>query len=159
MKEASRGRNPWPIAIACYFVLFFAGLVTFIVYASRNHTDLVRPDYYEQEIRFQDQIERVQRTRAIEQPVTVSYDPAQKCITVQLPSAHASQAGGRIHLYRPSDARLDREITLATDASGMQRLDAADLRAGLWKVRVEWTVGGAEYFVDRPVVVKQAAPS
>ena len=159
MTAVSKSRNPWPIVITCYFVVFFAGLVAFIVFACRHQVDLVRPDYYEQEIRFQEQLERVQRTRAIAQPVKVAYDAEQRCITIALPLAHAGQTGGRIHLFRPSDARLDREIKLVTDASGVQRLDAADMRAGLWKVRVEWTVAGAEYFVDQAIVVKQAARS
>jgi hypothetical protein len=159
MDNVVKRRNPWPIVITGYFIVFFAGLVAFIAFASGHREDLVRADYYEQEIRFQKQLDRVQRTRAIEQPVNVAYDAGQKCITIQLPLAHAAQTGGRIHLYRPSDARLDRDLDLVTDVAGKQRLDAATLRTGLWKVRVEWTVAGEEYFMDQAVVVKQAARS
>jgi len=39
------------------------------------------------------------------------------------------------------------------NAAGIQRLDAKELRDGLWKVRVNWNVGGKDYFVDQPVIV------
>ena len=47
-------------------------------------------------------------------------------------------------------------MPLALNAEGMQRLDAKDLRDGLWKVRVKWTVQGQEYFLDQPVIVTGA---
>jgi len=43
---------------------------------------------------------------------------------------------------------------IAVDAAGVQQVDAGKLQAGLWKVRVQWTVNGEEYFVDRVVVVE-----
>jgi len=146
-------RNPWPIAIVAYFAVFISFIVTFIVFATRQHVDLVRNDYYEEEIRFQDQLDRVRRTRQLNGNVAVTYNAEQRCILLNLPAAQAIQTTGRIHLYRPSDANLDRDVLLALDAQGVQRLDAANLRDGLWKVRIQWAVDGQEYYFDQRVVV------
>src|SRR5947207_839195 len=59
-------RNPWPIAIIAYFAVFISFIVTFIVWASHQRVDLVRADYYEAEIKFQQQIDRVERSRPVE---------------------------------------------------------------------------------------------
>jgi hypothetical protein len=147
-------RNPWPIAIVVYFILFISFIVTFIVFATRQHVDLVRDDYYEEEIRFQRQLDRVQRTRDLDGRAAVTYNATQRCIIIKLPAAQPSQTTGQIHLYRPSDAKLDQAVQLALDTNGAQRVDATHLRDGLWKVRVQWFVDGQDYYVDQPVVVR-----
>ncbi|MHC1768640.1 MAG: FixH family protein [Verrucomicrobiia bacterium] len=143
----------WPTCIIGCFVVFIAGLLTFIVFASTQRNDLVRPDYYEAEIRYQQQIDRIQRTQSMPQPAAIVYDGPRRRITIQLPAAHAHVSSGQVHLYRPSDARLDRELPLALDTEGRQQLDAASLRSGLWKVRVQWSVAGEDYYLDQALVL------
>ncbi len=145
--------NPWPIAITGFFVVAILFIVTFIAFAMRQREDLVSADYYEREIRYQRQLDAMNHSQTLATQAVVTFEPAQQSIVITLPSAQTQGATGNIHLYRPSDARLDRNVPLALDAAGIQRLDAKDLRDGLWKVRLKWNVGGKEYFVDQPVIV------
>lgn len=147
-------RNPWPYAITAWFAACIIGVVAWVSFSMRQRTDLVGADYYEQEINYQQQIERLKRTQPLSAQMTIDYDATKDAITITLPTAHAGRsAAGSIHLYRPSDAKLDHRFPLATDANGSQLLDARKLRPGLWKVRVQWTADGQEYFVDQSVVV------
>ena len=147
-------RNLWPLGIIITFVLFFAGTVGLVVMACSQKVDLVSADYYEQELKFQGRIDRVERTRHAASQATVAYDAARQCITVSLPADQARhEVSGRIELYRPSAAGLDRAVKLEPDANGVQRLDAAGMAPGLWKVRVSWTVENQDYFLDQKVVV------
>jgi hypothetical protein len=142
--------NPWPVAIIAVFAVFIAGTAGLIVMACAHRTDLVSRDYYEQELRFQGQLERVERTRRLQPPVAVAYDPARRQLRLSLPPDHARRdARGRIRFYRASAAALDREVNLALDADGRQAVDVADLRRGAWKVRVSWTVEGEEFSLDQ----------
>jgi hypothetical protein len=149
----SPGRNLWPAGIIATFVLFIAGTVGLVILSARNHVELVSPDYYERELRYQEQINRRERTQALKDPARVSYDAAQGSIVVALPAAQARVAKGRIQLYRPSDARLDRDLPLALDVNGIQRLDAKRLHAGPWNIRVQWNVDGEEFFLNHSIVV------
>ncbi len=146
-------RNPWPIAITGFFAVAILFIVTFIAFAMRQREDLVSADYYEREVRYQSQLDAMNRSQVLAAQAVVTFEPAQQVIVITLPPAQTQGATGNIHLYRPSDARLDRNVPLALDAAGIQRLDAKDLRDGLWKVRVTWSVGAKEYFVDQPVIV------
>jgi hypothetical protein len=147
-------RSLWPYAIGAYFVLFASVMVAWITFASRQKMDLVRKDYYDEEIRFQKQLDRSNRAQSIRGEVHAIYDSTTQSILVTLPAAHVRQSvAGRIHLYRPSDAKLDRVIPLSIPAEGAQRIPAAILRPGLWKVRVEWTFAGLDYFFDDSVVI------
>jgi nitrogen fixation protein FixH len=151
---SKNGRNPWPIFLVAYFAVFITFIVVFIIFASRQKVDLVSHDYYENEVRYQGQIDRVNRTQALSSSAEVTYNAAQKSLTVALPAEHARQAAaGSIHFYRPSDAGLDQDVQLAVNADGVQQWDAKSLKAGLWKVRVEWTVAGKDFQVDKLIVI------
>ena len=154
MSRRKISRNPWPAAIIGFFTVFITLAILFIVFAVRQRADLVRVDYYEDEIRYQRQIDRLQRTRPVQSEVEVAYDAARRCLQVTLPPAHAeARASGRIHLYRPSDAGLDRDFELKAPASGPYRVDAANLKAGLWRVRLSWNANGEEYYFDQSIIV------
>lgn len=146
-------RNPWPIAITGFFVIAILFIVTFIAFAMRQREDLVSADYYEREIRYQSHLDSMNRSQTLAAQAVVTFEPAQQAIVITLPAAKTQGATGNIQLYRPSDARLDHELPLALNAAGIQRLDAKELRDGLWKVRVKWRFDGKDYFVDQPVIV------
>ena len=89
MSQPTQSRNPWPIAIIACFILFITGMVVFIVFATRKQMELVRPDYYEEEMRFQQQLDRLNRTRTLSTQVEITYDSEQQSVTIVLPGAHA----------------------------------------------------------------------
>ena len=146
-------RNLWPSAIIAFFVVFATFLATFVIWAVGQKQDLVAENYYEHEVRYQEQLDRLNRTQAQAGQTAVTFDAARNCIVISLPAEQAPGASGRIHLYRPSNAKLDQEVPLVINAGGVQTLDTKALAPGLWKVRVEWTANGQEYFIDQVVVV------
>ena len=153
MNAAKPTRSLWPYAIIGFFALAIIYLVVFIGWTMRQREDLVAENYYESEIRYQEQIERLKHALPFEGAPVVTYDVTKQSIVIALPNAQSGAATGRVHLYRPSDARLDRELPLAVDQQGMQTLDARRLLSGLWKVRVHWTIAGKDYYCDRSVIV------
>src|SRR5262249_41078933 len=110
-------------------------------------------NYYETEIRYQQQVDRLTQSQKFDSLPIVTYDAATRTIVIALPDGKSISATGHVHLYRPSDARLDRELALAVNDHGVQILDAKPLSGGLWKVRVQWTTAGREYYCDRSVIL------
>ena len=150
----SPGRNLWPLGLLAAFGLFISGTIALIVLSARTQTDLVSPDYYERELRYQEDIDRRTRTQALEGQVRVRYDADRRQLTLALPAAHAAKrVEGEIQLYRPSAAGLDRRVPLEVDSHGQQTLDATTLSDGFWRVRVTWRVGGEEFSFDEKVIV------
>ena len=151
-------RTPWPLGIIITFVLFFTGTVGLVVMAFSQKVDLVSADYYEQELKFQGRIDRVERTRSAATQATVAYDTAQRCITISLPADQAQhKVWGSVELYRPSAAGMDRAVKFEPDANGVQRLNAAGMAPGLWRVRVTWTAEKQNYYLDQKVVIGSKA--
>lgn len=142
--------NPWPVAITSFFVVAILGFAGFVAFCNLHPTELVAPDYYEQEVRYQAQLDRMQHAQSLNEAASVAYDLARQRIVITLPHTHAgTNTTGDIRLYRPSAAGLDQQFKLEPDAAGVQSLDAANLRPGLWKVRVLWSSSGREFFIDK----------
>lgn len=160
MNTAPSSFNPWPVGLVLAFILFISGTVALIVLSSRQRSDLVTPDYYEQEVRFQSRIDQLNRAQLFQAQIAVTFDAARQAIRIELPPAHARRSPhGSIHLYRPSAANLDRQVALQLDADGTQWVDAADLRPGLWKVRVQWRVDDEDFFVDETLILPPKRPA
>jgi nitrogen fixation protein FixH len=139
--------NPWPYAITAYFVIFIAAVTIWITFAVRNDQQLVRRDYYEQELKFQTDIDGQSRAASVN--VYVDYDATKQTITLALPQVATAAS---VYFYRPSNAKLDREIKLAL-TNGAQAIDVAKFESGLWKLRVQWIADGAEFRHNATVVL------
>ena len=148
--------NPWPVSIIAFFVIALFGCGSFVAFCNRHPADLVATDYYEQEVRYQRQIDQLQNAQSQGTGAWVAFDVAHMCIRISLPEAGSSSSPtGKIQLYRPSAMGLDCEYKLATDAQGVQVIDASNLTPGLWKARVSWKVGSQSFLIDQTIVVSK----
>lgn len=153
MSITTKRRNLWPASIIGFFIIAIIFIATYIVWAVHQREDLVSEDYYDREVRFQTHLDTMNRSQSLAVQSVVTFNPADQAILITLPASQTQGATGSVQLYRPSDARLDREFPLGLDASGIQRLNTKELLGGLWKVRVKWSAQGQEYFLDQPVIV------
>ncbi|AHJ95352.1 FixH family protein [Hymenobacter swuensis] len=145
-------RTLWPYAIIAVFVLF-AGYIGYMVQqAMRTTVDLVSPDYYQQELAYQQRMETVARTAALPAPVELTYDAAAQVLQLQLPPALAGRAvQGQMHFFRPSNQKLDFSLPLQ---AGSQRFSTAKMQPGYWRARLDFTVGSQHYFIEKELTVK-----
>ena len=154
MKPTQPRIEPWPIGIAGFFVVLIAALATWAVVAQRNREELVSADYYEQEVAYQQQINRLRRSA--DSGVVIGFVSVGQGGVIRSAWPLASRPGeaqGRIRLYRPSEAALDREVPVLVGADGIQSIDAGTLKPGLWKVRVHWGPEDSGYYAEGSVVV------
>jgi nitrogen fixation protein FixH len=146
--------EPWPIGIAGFFALLISALATWAVVAQRNREELVSPDYYEQEVAYEQQIHRLKRSAGAGVAIGLVPGGQGGVIRIAWPTnALPADGPGRVRLYRPSESALDREIPLAVGADGVQNIDAGPLKPGFWKVRVHWGPEDAGYYAEGSVVV------
>lgn len=150
--------NPWPYAIIATFVVFISGTVALIVIAQSSRSELVARDYYEQEIRYQGQLDQMNRAQPWDSRIEVAAPATPGLpVTLAFPQELASRGvKGSIELYRPSEAGRDTTLPLALDISGRQAIPSADLAPGLWKLRLRWQVGDDTYYSDRKLVIPAA---
>ncbi|MBU0679147.1 MAG: FixH family protein [Verrucomicrobia bacterium] len=139
--------NPWPLFLTIFILLFVATVVGFVIWSLGHRVDLVSPEYYEQEIRYQDRIDSEARTARLGSMVGITHVKNAKSLIIQIPDNH-SEAEGSIILYRPSDKKLDRQLDLAVDQNGRQTVDLSDLQSGMWRARLSWRVTTNDYYLE-----------
>ena len=144
-------RNYWPLGIILTFALFFIGMASVVVIAVTHRDHLVNDNYYEQELKFQNQIDSA--ARAQHAGATIQYAAAGRII-IALPVAQLAQHfSGKVTLYRANDPKLDREIPLAPNADGTQAVDVSQLATGPWRVRAAWLADGKNFFIEGKFVL------
>jgi hypothetical protein len=145
-------RNLWPAGIILAFVLFFVGMAGVVVIASTHREHLVNANYYEQELKYQNQIDAA--ARAQKSGAAIVCDAMAGQVVIALPATQlARQLSGTVEFYRPSAPELDREFPLTPMADGTQTINVSRLAAGLWSVRVKWNAGGEDYFLEQKITV------
>jgi len=144
--------NPWPLGIVLAFAIFIAGMATAVAIAITHRDTMVSENYYEQELRFQDQINAAARAKI--SGATIVHDASVRKVNVRLPASPAAEkTSGTIEFYRPAAAELDRTFPLVLKADGTQSLDVSNLAAGSWIVRLRWTAGGQDFYLEQKISV------
>ena len=131
-------KNIWPIGITAFLTLFAGGLVVFVMAALRKPDQLVRADYYDHEITYQQHINRELNAAEVKADDVARFVPGTGLV-ISLP---AGASNGVFQLYRPSEAGLDRTEPYAPGADGHQVIPSASLRPGTWRVRLDWSQDG-----------------
>ena len=145
-------RNFWPLGIIITFALFFIGMASVVLIAATHREHLVNDNYYEQELKYQSQIDGA--ARAQNAGATIQYAAAAGKIIIALPAAQLAQkVSGKVTLYRANDPTLDREIPLALNTDGTQTLDVSKIAAGPWSVRAAWLADGKNFFLEEKVIL------
>jgi nitrogen fixation protein FixH len=123
--------------------------------AMRTDVELVSPDYYKQELAYQQRIESVARTAALPAPVRVCYEAAAQRLTLELPASLAgTDVQGHVRFFRPSDQKLDFTLRFApTGQPARQLLSTARLQPGHWQLRLNFTAGGQAYFIEKELSI------
>ncbi|MFT2008064.1 FixH family protein [Pontibacter sp. 13R65] len=152
--QTNKNFTLWPYAIVVCMVLFMGYIASFVYKAMNQDVDLVSKNYYEQEIAYQEHIDKVGRTAAIGD-VTLSYSEEAESVLLQLPETlKGKQVQGKITLFRPSDDKLDQELPLQPGRDMSQLIETKNLEKGLWKVRVNFSEGTKTYYTEETIQLK-----
>ncbi|CAN5497376.1 hypothetical protein BH09BAC4_BH09BAC4_14670 [soil metagenome] len=133
----------WGKSIVLVFILFAGFIGTMVFLMTRQHVDLVRDDYYQDEIAYQQHIDRLARTARLPQAPTLDIDPIRQELNLSMPVGWQQ---GTLTFYRPSSRQQDQRITLSP---GQHSVSIARLGKGLWRAQLNWSAGGQSYFHEQ----------
>jgi hypothetical protein len=143
----------WGTGIVIAFAIFMGGTISTAVYLMNQDVNLVADDYYDQEINYQQQIDRMERTNQLENKQIVSFNGS--TVKISIPKVLINKrVTGEIYFYRPSDSNSDIIFPLITDTSGVQVIPAENLAKGYWKIKVGWLSNGKDYFSEERILIQ-----
>ena len=137
----------WGYKIAIGFTVFCLATIGVTVYFMMQKVDVVTDNYYEKELKYQDQIDKVTRTRALKESVDITNTG--KELIIKFPNVpDKNKSKDFISLYRHSDKAKDIKIPVITDTTRTQIVSIERIDKGFWKVQINWTSGGTEYYYE-----------
>lgn len=140
----------WGKKIAILYIGFIC-MIGFLVYkSSAEKVDLVSPDYYAQELKFQDKINQMNNMNLISGQI--EYQAKNNTITISYPKSWQEfPATGNIKFYRPSNSKLDFSTTLKINSSGVQQIQNAQFERGIYTMQISFTQQGKKYYKEQQI--------
>ncbi len=144
----------WGWKIVILYSLFVIMTLGMVFYFMGHKVDLVADDYYKQEIEYQGQIDKMSNTRSLNKPIGVEYLSSERILRLQFPDQDNQTAiKGKIHFYRPSDSDLDKTFEVKPDAAGLQVISTGSMNKGLWKIKINWTSAGMDFYDEKVITL------
>ena len=141
----------WGTGIVISLVLFAAMLVAYMIGSARNPPDLVTPNYYEEEIVYQNRIDFTANAKALGE-LELNLDNG--LLNIVFPVGfNAASASGNIHFYKPNNANLDFDIPLKIDANNAQSVKVTKIVKGKWVVKVTMQAAGKNYYWENQITL------
>jgi len=145
----------WPVGIGIFYGVFVLLLIIFIIFSGFQSVDLVTKDYYNQELEYQQQIDRIHRTNSLEHKLQWHYKNTEKIIHLEFPeNIEMETISGKIVFFRPSDAKLDKVLTINPDINRTQKIDVSRLQHGMWRLQIFWKINTNDYYDEGHFVIE-----
>lgn len=143
----------WGTGIVIAFVAFIAFIMYFVINMSTNKKyvhDLVTEEYYKEELLHQKEIDKENNAKALIQ--NVSWTKTKEGILISFPDElDHPKIEGKVFLYRPSDKKLDSEISISLSDNEML-IPKTRLLDGRWNIKIDWEYKGKSYLFKESIV-------
>lgn len=117
--------------------------------ATQEKFDLVTPNYYDAELKFQNVIDDKQRVDELSAPPKITHSV--NTVNIQLPGEFLNKdVKGELHLYRPSDASKDVVKSFAINKSFIEIPLNKEL-SGAYEVKLSWEADGKTFYNEQRI--------
>ena len=140
----------WGHKIIIVFTAFAAGMLTLVTKSMRTRVDMVTPDYYSEELKYQEVIDGRQNAAGLSAPITVTQP--EEGIMVTFPrELRGKNITGQLTFYRPSDSDRYIRLPLQPGLSGRQLVKRQLFIKGLYRVKMEWTINDRPFYQEQSI--------
>ncbi len=141
----------WGKSIVLAFIAFAAIIITMVYISMQHDINLVRKDYYKEELAYQDQIDRVRNYKNLAEKPNLERNG--NTLTLSFPDSLARPISGELWLYRPSVSALDRKFPIKLAEGNDLSFPLDGMSKGLWKIKLSWADNAREYFNEQSIVL------
>ncbi|RXJ50093.1 FixH family protein [Gelidibacter gilvus] len=143
----------WGTGIVLAFIFFISFIMYFVISMTVNKKyehDLVVENYYNQELEFENEINKQKNAQHLKEDITWKRVP--EGVVITFPNdMEPSEITGKVFLYRPSSKQLDFESTISLSDHNLLIPDKR-LLGGRWNIKVDWQYKGNSYIYKKDIV-------
>lgn len=143
----------WGVRVTLLYLGFMAIIIVLVVGSMRQEFDLVAPDYYEQELAYQQVLDAGKNQASLSAPVSISANST--ALNISFPAEFkGKQLAGKINFYSPVNAAWDKEVLINTEENKIS-IDRADLKNTSYNIRISWSADGKSYYQQSDINLHQ----
>jgi Tfp pilus assembly protein PilO len=125
----------WGQSITIVIILFMAFILTLVYKMHYRNADLVRTDYYEQEVLYNDKKQSIVNYKNLDDKVKVTQK--EEGIIIQFPK-NIEVEKGHVQFYRADDKSLDKNYDLKLNSDLKMVLPYEDFKVGRYEINIEF---------------------
>jgi hypothetical protein len=144
----------WGAGIAAVYIGFVAMILVLVCMSAGQKIDLVTDHYYDEELRFQDKIDKIKRADSLSQPLT--WEVTNNGLAIHYPKMLDDHAiSGNINLYCPSNDKNDRSFKVVS-AGNEQFIPFSNVPDARYKVQIDWKSSETTYWNEGVIVTNRS---
>ena len=143
----------WGTGITAFIIFFLVSTIAVVLYLMTIDVNLVSDNYYENEIKYQEQMDKIERSNNLDERINIKVE--NRNIIISYPKNFDSKnIKGSILCYRPSSNRFDRDFLVDADSNYLQIIKTDLMIEGMWKVKIDWEVSGTTYYNEEIIMLR-----
>ena len=115
--------------------------------SSQQDIPLVRKDYYEHDLKYNEHLIRMANNHKLTKNVVVNYDKPNGKITLEFPE-EMKKLSGEILVFRPSQEGLDFTLPIEKLINNRLIFGTSEMLKGKWKVKISWENNSTTYYKE-----------
>jgi hypothetical protein len=136
--------------IVVSFVLFAAFIGTLVVVCLREDISLVSKDYYQEELVYEDQIQRLNNVAGLkEKPVIRVVDHMVQVEFSQFNTIEHAE----LEIFCPSNASMDRKFLVKSSDQPVQFFPLDPHQKGMHRAKLQWEMDGKEFYLEEVIYI------
>ena len=142
----------WGYRIILAFVAFFMIMGSMVYISVKQEFSLESPDYYKKEIEYQQQIELMKNTAALESKPYFSYSKQDQAIYLRFDTTiHGELVKGQVHFFSNMSSKEDVVFELDKAFYPDYKLDVKEFRSGKWLLKLNWEIKDKAFYLEEVV--------
>jgi len=141
----------WGYKIMIVYLFFVAGIIFLAIKSSMQKFELVQPDYYADELKYQSVIDATVRAKNIGADIVVKQEAGK--IVIQLPNEFVNSfVKGKAHLYYAADIHKDLLKHFETK-TGAVIVELLSNTKGNYTLKLDLEKGGVSYYYEQKIFI------
>lgn len=143
----------WGHGIMLFLLAFMIFILSFVyktLFVKEYDHELVSKEYYNEEMAYQQEVDRLDNAKKLENPITINV--LDNGITITFPQEFdGTKVSGWVKLLKVDDDKKDFQSDLKLSSNVMQ---VNNLSKGTYHAKVKWSYEGKDYQVNHKIQIK-----
>ncbi len=141
----------WGYKILIVYILFIAGIGFLVFKSTMQNQDLVTPDYYEQELKYQQKIDEIERSNQLS--ASIKYVLKDGVINISFPEEMKDkEVTAQVLLYCIAEKSKDIKKEYTTNTAAIL-FNLPAVNKGLHELQINWQSQGVTYYFKDKILV------